>query len=136
MQTAIEASTTFSKKDLPTSLTSRWHSHAGEYKIAVYPSEDINDNEALRRFVRAVQKVAPQATGAPMVSMEAGEAVVQAFIQAFSLALAGIVVALLILLRSVKYTLLVLVPLFLSSIFIGIFTVLLNMPFKDRKSVV
>ena len=130
MQTAIEASTTFSKKDLPTSLTSRWHSHAGEYKIAVYPSEDINDNEALRRFVRAVQKVAPQATGAPMVSLEAGEAVVQAFIQAFSLALAGIVVALLILLRSVKYTLLVLVPLFLSSIFIGIFTVLLNLPFN------
>ena len=130
MQTAIEASTTFSKKDLPTSLISRWHSHAGEYKIAVYPSEDINDNEALRRFVRAVQKVAPQATGAPMVSMEAGEAVVQAFIQAFSLALAGIIVALLILLRSVKYTLLVLVPLFLSSIFIGIFTVLLNLPFN------
>jgi predicted RND superfamily exporter protein len=119
-----------SKKELPTSLISRWHSHVGEYKIAVYPSEDINDNEALRRFVRAVQKVAPQATGAPMVSLEAGEAVVQAFIQAFSLALAGIVVALLILLRSVKYTLLVLVPLFLSSIFIGIFTVLLNLPFN------
>ncbi len=130
MQTAIEASTTFNKKDLPISLTSRWHSHAGEYKIAVYPSEDINDNEALRRFVRAVQKVAPQATGAPMVSLEAGEAVVQAFIQAFSLALIGMVVALLILLRSMKYTLLVLVPLFLSSIFIGIFTVLLNLPFN------
>jgi hopanoid biosynthesis associated RND transporter like protein HpnN len=130
MQTAIEASALFSKKDLPTSLTNRWHSHTGQYKIAVYPSEDINDNEALRRFVRAVQKVAPQATGAPMVSLEAGEAVVQAFIQAFSLALAGIVVALLILLRSVKYTLLVLVPLFLSSIFIGIFTVLLNLPFN------
>jgi hypothetical protein len=130
MQTAIEASTIFSMKDLPTSLTSRWHSLAGEYKIAVYPSEDINDNEALRRFVRAVQKVAPQATGAPMVSLEAGEAVVQAFIQAFSLALAGIIVALLILLRSVKYTLLVLVPLFLSSIFIGILAVLLNQPFN------
>ena len=130
MQTAIEASTTFNKRDLPISLTSRWHSHAGEYKIAVYPSEDINDNEALKRFVRAVQKVAPQATGAPMVSLEAGEAVVQAFIQAFSLALIGMVVALLILLRSMKYTLLVLVPLFLSSIFIGIFTVLLNLPFN------
>lgn len=130
MQTAIEASATFSKKDLPASLISRWHSHAGEYKIAVYPSEDINDNEALRRFVRAVQNVAPQATGAPMVSLEAGEAVVKAFIQAFTLALTGIVIALLILLRSVRYTLLVLIPLILSSIFIGIFTVLLNLPFN------
>jgi len=130
MQTAIEASTTFSKEDLPAPLISRWYSHADEYKIAVYPSEDIDDNDALKRFVRAVQKVAPQATGGPMVSLEAGEAVVQAFIQAFSLALAGIVIALLILLRSVKYTLLVLVPLLLSSIFIGIFSVLFNLPFN------
>jgi uncharacterized protein len=130
MQTAIEASTTFSKEDLPAPLISRWYSHADEYKIAVYPSEDIDDNDALKRFVRAVQKVAPQATGGPMVSLEAGEAVVQAFIQAFSLALVGIVIALLILLRSVKYTLLVLVPLLLSSIFIGIFSVLFNLPFN------
>ncbi|TFH11745.1 MAG: hopanoid biosynthesis-associated RND transporter HpnN, partial [Nitrosomonadales bacterium] len=130
MQTAIEVSTPFNKKGLPTSLTSHWHSHTGEYKISVYPVEDINDNEALRRFVRAVQQIAPQATGAPMISLEAGEAVVQAFIQAFSLALAGIIVTLLILLRSVKYTILVLVPLLLSSIFIGVFAVLLNLPFN------
>lgn len=65
-----------------------------------------------------------------MVSLEAGEAVVKAFVQAFSLALVGIVIALLILLRSVKHTLLVLIPLLLSSIFIGVFTVLLNMPFN------
>ncbi len=130
LQTAIEASSTFSEQDLPTSLSNRWHSQAGEYKIAVYPAEDINDNEALKRFVRAIKQVTPQATGAPMVSLEAGEAVVQAFVQAFSLALIGIVIALLILLRSVKYTLLVLIPLFLSSIFIGVFTVLLNMPFN------
>ena len=38
--------------------------------------------------------------------------------------------ALLILLRSVKHTLLVLIPLLLSSIFIGVFTVLLNLPFN------
>ncbi|MBL79082.1 MAG: hopanoid biosynthesis-associated RND transporter HpnN [Nitrosomonadaceae bacterium] len=130
MQTAIETSTTFNKNDLPMPLINRWLSQAGEYKIAVYPSEDINDNDALRRFVRAIQKIAPQATGAPMINLEAGEAVVQAFIQAFSLALAGIVIALLILLRSIKYTILVLIPLFLSSIFIGIFTILLNVPFN------
>ena len=130
LQTAIEASTPFSEQDLPTSLSSRWHSQSGEYRIAVYPAEDVSNNEALRRFVRAVQQVAPQATGAPMVSLEAGEAVVQAFVQAFSLALAGIVIALLVLLRSVKYTLLVLIPLLLSSIFIGVFNVLLNLPFN------
>jgi predicted RND superfamily exporter protein len=65
-----------------------------------------------------------------MVTLEAGDAVVQAFIQAFSLALLGITVALLILLRSIKYTLLVLAPLLLSSLFTAAFTVLLDIPFN------
>jgi predicted RND superfamily exporter protein len=39
-------------------------------------------------------------------------------------------VALLILLRSVKYTVLVLIPLLLSSLFTSAFTVLLNVPFN------
>ena len=120
----------FGQQDLPAPLASRWKSQAGEYRLAIYPEEDLNDNEALRRFVRAVQQVTPNATGAPMVSLEAGEAVVQAFIQAFLLALAGIIVALLILLRSLKYTLLVLLPLLLSSLFTATFTVLLNVPFN------
>lgn len=129
LRTSIEA-TPFSEQELPESLTRRWLSHTGEYRIAVYPSEDIGDNEALTRFVRSVQQIAPHATGMSVVSLEAGEAVVEAFIQAFSLALIGITIALLILLRSIKYTLLVLIPLLLSSVFTGVFTVLLNIPFN------
>lgn len=129
LRMATEASP-FEEKDLPPSLTSHWRSQSGEYRLAVYPAEDINDNQALRRFVDAVQEVAPQATGAPMVTLEAGDAVVHAFIQAFSLALLGITVALLILLRSVKYSLLVLAPLLLSSLFTAAFTVLLDIPFN------
>jgi len=120
----------FDEQDLPQSLSHRWHSQSGEYRLAIYPSEDLNDNESLRRFVHAVQRVAPDATGAPMVALEAGEAVVHAFIQAFLLALAGIVVALLIVLRSFKYALLVLIPLLLSSLFTAAFTVLLDVPFN------
>jgi hopanoid biosynthesis associated RND transporter like protein HpnN len=129
LRMATEASP-FEEKDLPVSLASHWRSQVGEYRLAVYPAEDINDNQALRRFVDAVQEVAPQATGAPMVTLEAGDAVVHAFIQAFSLALLGITVALLILLRSVKYSLLVLAPLLLSSLFTAAFTVLLDIPFN------
>lgn len=120
----------FDQEDLPAPLRDRWYSQAGEYRLAVYPVEDLNDNDALRRFVRAVQQVAPQAIGVPVISLEAGEAVVQAFIQAFSLALIGVVVILLLLLRSVKYTLLVLLPLLLSSLFTAALTVLLDVPFN------
>lgn len=129
LRTATEA-TPFGEEDMPVTLNDRWHSQTGEYRLAVYPVEDLNDNDALRRFVRAVQQVAPQAIGAPVISLEGGEAVVQAFIQAFSLALIGVVIILLILLRSVKYTLLVLLPLLLSSLFTAAFTVLLNVPFN------
>jgi hopanoid biosynthesis associated RND transporter like protein HpnN len=129
LRTATEA-TPFGEKDLPVALRDRWHSPTGEYRLAVYPVEDLNDNDALRRFVRAVQEVAPQAIGAPVISLEAGEAVVQAFIQAFSLALIGVVVILWILLRSIKYTFLVLLPLLLSSLFTAALTVLLDVPFN------
>lgn len=129
LRTATEA-TPFEEKDLPILLSKRWHSDTGEYRLAVYPVEDLNDNNALRRFVHAVQQVAPQAIGAPVISLEAGEAVVQAFIEAFSLALVGVVITLVLLLRSIQYTLLVLLPLLLSSLFTAALTVLLDTPFN------
>lgn len=129
LRTATEAAI-FDEGDLPVAFKDRWHSEAGGYRLAVYPVEDLNDNDALRRFVRSVQQVAPHAIGVPVISLEAGEAVVQAFIQAFSLALIGVVVILLVLLRSIKYTLLVLLPLLLSSLFTTAFTILLDVPFN------
>jgi hopanoid biosynthesis associated RND transporter like protein HpnN len=129
LQIATEAAP-FDEETLPASFRPTWRSLAGEYRLAIYPAEDLNDSDALRRYVHAVQRVVPTATGAPMVSLEAGEAVVEAFGQAFLLALVGIIVALVILLRSVKYTVLVLIPLLLSSLFTSAFTVLLDVPFN------
>lgn len=120
----------FTQETLPAAFSSHWHSPDDSYRISVYPSENIGDNDALRRFVRAVQKIAPTATGVPVISLEAGEAVVDAFIHAFTLTLIGIIVTLLLMLRSVKYTLLALTPLLLATLFTGACTVLLNLPFN------
>jgi uncharacterized protein len=129
LQTAFDA-TPFTQQDLPESLSSHWYSNNGVYRIAVYPKDNIGNNDALRQFVRAVQQAAPQATGVPVISLEAGEAVVDAFIHAFSLALIGITLALLVLLRSVSNTLLVLAPLLLAALFTCAATVLLDIPFN------
>jgi len=129
LQRALEAKP-FTQETLPTTISPHWHSHDGAYRIAVYPSENINDNDALRRFVHAVQRVAPSATGAPVISLEAGEAVVDAFIHAFSLALLGVILTLWIMLRSITATALVLVPLLLATLFTGACTVLLGLPFN------
>lgn len=120
----------FTQETLPTSFSSHWYSSDDFYRVSVYPSENINDNDALRRFVRSVQKIAPTATGVPVISLEAGEAVVDAFIHAFSLTLIGVIVTLLLMLRSVKYTLLALAPLLLATLFTGACTVLLDLPFN------
>ncbi|MDT8363923.1 MAG: MMPL family transporter [Nitrosomonas sp.] len=115
---------------LPESLRSRWLSPAGEYLVVAYPASNIDDNDALRKFVRAVQRHAPQVSSAPVIILEAGEAVVDAFIQAFILAFIGILFALLVLLRSVLSTLLVLIPLLLAALFTIATTAILQIPFN------
>lgn len=129
LQLALQA-TPFTQQAIPESIRTHWQSKDDMYRVAIYPAGDISNNKALKRFVRAVQEVVPGATGVPVISLEAGKAVVDAFIHAFSLAMAGVVIALLILLRNVKSTILVLLPLLLAAIFTGAATVLLDVPFN------
>ncbi len=124
------AATPFALQSIPESVKVHWQSRSDVYRIAVYPAENIDDNDALKRFVHAVQRISPGATGVPVISLEAGKAVVEAFIYAFSLAFIGVVLALLVLLRSVKSTVLVFVPLLLAALFTGAATVLLDIPFN------
>ncbi len=129
LQIAFEAQP-FTQQEIPDALSSHWLSSDDVFRIAIYPTENINDNDALRRFVRAIQLKAPQVTGPPVISLEAGEAVVDAFIHAFSLALIGVVLALLILLRNVTSTVLVLIPILLAALFTSAATVWLGIPFN------
>ncbi|MBY0474143.1 MAG: MMPL family transporter [Nitrosomonas sp.] len=129
LQLALEAQP-FSQEALPASVTELWHGKDDAYRIAVYPSENINDNDALRRFVRAVQQITPNATGVPVISLEAGEAVVDAFFHAFSLALIGVILTTWIMLRSATSTLLVLIPLLLAALLTGAGTVFMGLSFN------
>lgn len=129
LQIALEAQP-FNREALPEAVRQHWLSDNGIFRVAVYPAENIDSNDALTRFVRAVQQIAPGATGVPVISLEAGEAVVDAFIHAFSLALIGVILALLLLLRSVRSMVLVMVPLLLAALFTGASTVLLDVPFN------
>jgi uncharacterized protein len=103
-------------KSLPQALSTHWRTAAGEYRVEVFPTEDLSDSAALRRFVNAVRAVAPQATGLPVISLEAGEAVVAAFQQALAGALLVITILLWLLMRSLKDVALVLAPLLLGSL--------------------
>ncbi|RME35494.1 MAG: hypothetical protein D6786_01830 [Gammaproteobacteria bacterium] len=120
----------FAIGELPERIARRWRSADGLYRIEVRSAVDLNDNAQLRRFVSAVRQVAPDAADSPVTYVEAGRAVVEAFRQAFLLALALIAVLLLWLMDERRDVLLVLSPLLLASLLTAAATVLLGLPFN------
>lgn len=113
---------------LPAELKNRWISDSGIERINIQPAEDIDQGDALRRFVETVRSVVPNATGEPVLMLLAGDAVVKAFTQAFSWALVLITGLLLFLLRNVVATLFVITPLILTAALSLASLVLLDAP--------
>ncbi len=118
------------RADLPAELVARWQSAEGWHRIEVFPTKDLDDNEALKGFVQAVRRVAPQATDRPVVYLESSMVAVDAFRQA--LLTAGILIAVLLalLLRHWGDILRVLGPLVLAGVVTVALMVLLGIPFN------
>ena len=117
-------------EDLPELLRQRKIAADGRTLVEVFPSEALTSNDALKRFVTAVRRVAPNATEDPVILLEGGDAVTTAFRQAGIFSLAAITVLLLIVLQSVIDTLLVLFPLALAAVFTASSSVILGVPFN------
>ncbi len=121
---------------LPEDIRRRQIAADGRARIEVYPKEDIIDNQALRRFVSSVRKIAPEATASPVLLLEAGDAVVGAFAQAAVTALILISLLLLALLRRILDVLLVLAPLALAASLTVAASVLLGLNFNFANIIV
>ncbi len=117
-----------SLETLPDQLKRLWVSAGGKRRVEIYPKQDMQDNRALREFVRAVQSVSPQVTGAPINNLEASDAVAAAFRQAFLYAFAAITLMLFILLARKRDVFLVLVPLLTAALVTGAISVLAGLP--------
>ncbi|HTP98859.1 MAG TPA: MMPL family transporter [Casimicrobiaceae bacterium] len=102
--------------DVPQDVKGDWVAADGRARIEVFPKGDSNDNETLRRFVTAVRRVVPGATGAPVSIQESGSTISRAFVEAGAWALVAIVVLLAVVLRSMRDVLLTLAPLALSGL--------------------
>ncbi len=117
-----------SLETLPDQLKRLWVSAGGQRRVEIYPKQDMQDNRALREFVRAVQSVSPEVTGAPVNNLEASDAVAAAFRQAFLYAFAAITLMLFILLTRKRDVFLVLVPLLTAALVTGAISVLAGLP--------
>jgi len=114
--------------NLPKELTQDWIAKDGRARVEVRPKGNQNDNETMARFASAVLKVAPEATGMPILIQESAKTIVRAFIYAVALALLCITALLFIVLRSTRDVLLTLVPLLIAGIVTLELTVLFGVP--------
>lgn len=96
--------------DLPESLVSRYLGLNGRHLMKVYSRGSIWDMEAMERFVQDVRSVDPQATGNPLQTYEASRQMKKNYEQAACYALIAILVVLYLDFRSLRYTLLAMLP--------------------------
>jgi len=120
----------FELDDLPSDIRSHWISTTGLYRVLITPEKDQNQPDNLKEFVTQVQAIDNTVSGLPIINQAGGDAIVKAFINAFSGAFIAIVVLLLLMYRSVRKTLLVIMPLLLAALLTGATNVLLDNPFN------
>ncbi len=121
---------------LPGDLRGREIAADGRTRLEVYPRENLTDREALRRFADAVRGLAPNATGGPIIILEAGDAVVAAFREAGIIAVSCIAILLFVVLRNVRDVLFVFAPLVLATLLTVAASVLLKLPFNFANVIV
>ncbi len=124
------------ESDLPRELRTQYVTPEGRYRIEVFPRDNILDVNALKRFVDAVTVVVPNAIDTPVTIREAGKAIVHSFLQATIYAMLAITLYLIIELKSVKDTVLILLPLTLSLLLTGAGSVVLDIPFNFANVIV
>ncbi len=99
---------------LPHQLATDWVAADGRARIQVLPHRGPEDS--LHQFARAVLKVAPDATGAPIDTRASGNSVVRAFLEAGVYSLVSITVILVLVLRRARDVVLTLIPVMLSGL--------------------
>ena len=103
------------RADLPPDLVREWMTPTGLMRTEILPKGNANDTATIRKFAKAVLKVAPNATGLAIEVYESGRTVTDAFIKAGIIAICSIAVLLLIVLRRVSDVLLTLIPLLVAA---------------------
>ncbi|MGC1547608.1 MAG: MMPL family transporter, partial [Rhodanobacter sp.] len=103
-------------ESLPTSISRDWVSPNGQIRIQVSPITTTQDTAGLRRFVHAVQTIAPHAGGSAVTTIASADTIIRAFQQAAILATVTIAVVLLLVMRRLRDTGIVLLTLAMSAL--------------------
>jgi len=118
-------------EDLPPDVRERFVSPLGNYLIRVFPAEDIWDPQPLAKFVQDLRRVDANVLGDPVLLHVFTLAFRNACLWAAGMALLAITIMLFLLFRSVKMTLLALLPLVIGTGWTLNLMWLLNIPFNQ-----
>jgi hypothetical protein len=113
---------------LPPELRASWIAPDGQARVSVLPRGDPNNNNVLTAFIKAVTKVAPAATGAPIDVREGGRTVAAAFVEAGVLSFVAITTLLFLVLRRVRYVAITMAPIVLTGLLTMASCVLIGQP--------
>jgi len=119
MQKVLSASVV-TEDSLPQELRRDWVTEDGRRLIEIFPKRgadnDPRNPDMLTRFIDAVQRIAPDVSGAPVSIRESGRTIVSAFIHAGIYGVLSIAFLAFLVLRRVRDVALMLVPLTLAGI--------------------
>jgi len=101
--------------DVPADIRRDYIQPDGLARIQVVPTGAVVDSDVLRRFVRQVQAIAPDAGGAAVTIVATADTIIDAFRTAAIGAVVAIGVILVVVLRGFRRALLVLAPLLISA---------------------
>ena len=122
--------------DLPVSLVTRFVGQNNKFLLKIYSKGNIWDMDAMEQFVRDVRSVDSRATGNPLQTYEASRQMKRSYEQAGWYALAAILIVLYLDFRSLRYTLLAMVPLGLGMLQLFGLMGLLDIPLNPANMIV
>jgi hypothetical protein len=125
----------FTEEDLPQAMKSRYKNE-GLYRIEARPAEDVNELDALKRFVDQVLELVPQAAGPPVSVVMAGRAISESFTSALTYAVIAVVIVLIVTYRNFRDVLFTMLPLLLALLLTTAASVLLDIPFNFANIIV
>ncbi len=121
---------------LPASLTSRYLSADGKWRVDIMPKADVRDFRALDAFVNDVEAVIPDLAGGAYQARKAGETISASMLQATAIAFGIIAAFLWLLVRKARTVLLMLFPLALAAVLTAATGVIINTPFNYANVIV
>lgn len=114
-------------ESIPVEIIDRW-SNNNHFKMQILPTENLNDNAAMKNFVHQLQAYDKEVIGSPVISIEAGDAVITAFKSAFSYAFIAIAILLFLLIKIKTDALIILLSVFIGGVFTFGFMLIFNIP--------